>query len=140
MEILDQYHQVIAVFIARVFLGCLFFFQGFDAVFKIKIRNIPHTYNSTFPNNNMPKFLIIFGSWFTSCSALISGALLILGLFEYCALYVLGLNLIITSIGFGINTAMWDTRFVFPRLMLVVFLLLVPEEVNTFSLTHLIFK
>ena len=140
MEIIDQYHQEVGVFIARLFLGCLFFFQGFDAVFNVKIKNIPHTYNSTFLNNSMPKFLIISGSWFTSCSAFIGGILLILGLFEYCALILLGINLIVTAIGFGINTAMWDTRFVFPRLILIVFLLLVPQTLNIFSLDHLIFK
>jgi uncharacterized membrane protein YphA (DoxX/SURF4 family) len=138
MEIITQYHQIAAVFIARVFLGCLFFFQGFDAVFKVKIRNVIQTYQTTFYNKGLPKFLTVFAAWFTSCSALVAGALLILGLFEYCALYLLGINLIITAIGFGINTAMWDTRFVFPRLIVLVFLLLVPETWNMWSLGYLL--
>ncbi|MBK7668251.1 MAG: DoxX family membrane protein [Sphingobacteriaceae bacterium] len=138
MEIINLYHQAVAILIARIFLGCLFFFQGFDAVFKVRIQNVIQTYQNTFLKNGIPKFLTVFAVWFTSCSALIGGILLTLGLFEYCALYVLGINLIITAIGFGINTAMWDTRFVFPRLLLLVFLLLVPETWNIFSLDYLL--
>jgi hypothetical protein len=35
---------------------------------------------------------------------------------------------------------MWDTRFVFPRLVLLIFLLLVPPTLNLLSLDYLIFK
>jgi uncharacterized membrane protein YphA (DoxX/SURF4 family) len=138
MEIIDQYHQIAAITLARVFLGILFFFQGFDAVFKIKIRNVIQTYQSTFTNKGIPQFFIAFGAWFTSCSALVFGFLLVIGLFEYIALYILSVNIIIAAIGFSINTPMWDMRFVFPRLVLIILLLLVPEAWNTFSLDHLL--
>ena len=138
MEVITQFHQIAAVLIARLFLGCLFFFQGFDAVFKVKIQNIIQTYQRPFSNSGIPKFLTIFAAWFTSYSALIGGTLLIFGFFEYCALILLGINLIITTIGFSINTPMWDTRFVFPRLIVLVFLLLVPETWNMWSLDHLL--
>ena len=134
MEYIDQNHQLAAAFIARVFLACLFFFQGFDAVFRIKIKNVILTYQNTFANSGIPKFAIIFASWFTSCSALIGGFLVTLGLFEYIALYLLGINLIVAAIGFGINTPMWDTRFVLPRMLLLLFLLLIPQEWNVWSL------
>lgn len=138
MEAITQYHEVAAVFIARVFLGLLFFFQGYDAVFNIKIRNIIDTYQNSFANKGIPKFLTVCGSWFTSYVELIFGFLLVVGLFEYYALYLLGLNLIIASIAFGIITPMWDMRFVFPRLALLIFLLLVPGSWNMWSLDNLI--
>jgi uncharacterized membrane protein YphA (DoxX/SURF4 family) len=140
MDIINQYHYIIAAFIARVFLGCLFFFQGYDAVFNVKIRNIISTYENDFANNGIPRFMTVMASWFTSLSALTGGALLILGLFEYAALYLLSINLIVAAVGFGINTPVWDTRHVFPRLLLTIFLLALPQSWNTISLDHLLFK
>jgi uncharacterized membrane protein YphA (DoxX/SURF4 family) len=140
MEIINQYHEIAALFIARVFLGLLFLFQGYDAVFNIKIKNIVETYQGPFMSKGIPKHLIIVASWYTSCSALIGGILVTLGLFEYVALHLLGINLIIAAIGFGINTPMWDTRFVFPRLLLLLFLLLIPASWNVWSLDYLFFR
>ncbi|MEI8136018.1 MAG: DoxX family membrane protein [Bacteroidota bacterium] len=140
MEILNQYHEIAAVLIARVFLGCLFFFQGYDAIFNVKLKNVIATFEASFANKGIPKFLTASASLFTCYTELIGGILLILGLFEYGALYLLGLNLIIAAIGFGINTPMWDTRYVLPRLLLILFLLFVPQAWNLLTLDHLIFK
>jgi uncharacterized membrane protein YphA (DoxX/SURF4 family) len=140
MEIINQYHYIAAAFIARVFLGCLFFFQGYDAVFNVKVKNVINTFENDFANNGIPRFLTVIASWFTCLSGLIGGALLILGLFEYAALYLLGMNLIVAAVGFGINTPVWDTRHVFPRLLLTIFLLTIPRSWDTISLDHLFFN
>jgi len=140
MEIINQYHETVAVLIARVFLGLLFFFQGYDAVFNVKIKNVIGTYQVTFANKGIPKVFTTWASWYTSCTALIGGFLLIIGLFEYFTLYLLGINIIIASIGFGINTPVWDTKFVFPRLLLLLLLLMIPESINTFTCDYLFFK
>ena len=140
MEIINQYHQIAAVFIARVFLGILFFFQGYDAIFNIKIKNVVESYEATFINRKMPRFLIVLATWFTSYTEFICGFLLIIGLFEYAALFLLGINLIVAAIGFGMNTPMWDSKYVFPRLVLVLLLLLVPDAWDAWSLDSLLFK
>ena len=140
MYVINQYHEIVAVLIARVFLGCLFFFQGYDAVFNIKVRNVVATFEANFANKGIPKFLTAVASWFTSYTELICGFLLNIGLFQYYALYLLGLNLIIAAIGFGITSPMWDTRYVLPRLLLLLFLLFVPQGWNALSLDNLIFK
>jgi uncharacterized membrane protein YphA (DoxX/SURF4 family) len=139
LEVINQHHEIEAVFIARVFLGLLFFFQGYDAVFNIKIKNVIETYQGSFTNKGIPKFLTVCGVWFTSCTELVCGVFLILGLFEYYSLSLLGINIIIASIAFGISTPMWDTRFVFPRLILLIFLLIVPPTWNAWSLDSLFF-
>ena len=140
MECIIQYREFIAVLIARVFVGFLFFFQGYEAVFKIKVKGVIEVYQNPFAFKGIPKLITACGAWFTSCSALICGFLLIIGLFQYCALYLLGLNLIITSIAFGIDTPMWDMRFVFPRLLLLLLLLLVPSSWHILSLDYVLFK
>lgn len=140
MEIISQYHYVAASLIARVFLGCLFFFQGYDAVFKVKIKHVIATFEDEFFQKGIPRFFTVLAAWFTSCTELIGGLLLIPGIFVYPALYLLGLNLVIAAIGFGINTPVWDTRHVFPRLALILFLLAIPQSWNTASLDLLFFK
>ncbi|MFL5754093.1 MAG: DoxX family membrane protein, partial [Bacteroidia bacterium] len=128
------------VFAARIFLGLLFLFQGYDAVFNIGMPRVVETYRNGFEGKHVPGFLVLCASWFTSLTELICGALLLFGLFEYCALYLLSLNLIIAAIGFGITGPMWDSKHVFPRLVLILVLLFVPEHWNLWSLDALIFK
>lgn len=140
MEIISQYHYEAAAFIARVFLGCLFFFQGYDAVFKVKISNVIGTFEPGFSKKGIPRILTVFAAWFTSCTELIGGILLIAGLFKYLTLYLLGANLIIAAAGFGIVAPMWDTRHVLPRLGLLIFLLIIPADWDIISLDHLFFK
>lgn len=140
METISQYHHIIAAIIARVFLGCLFFFQGYDAVFNIRIRNVIGTYEAGFSKKGIPAFLTVCAAWFTSCTALAGGALIITGLFQYPALYLLGLNLVVAAIGFGINTPMWDPRHVLPRLILILFLLAIPQSWNVAALDTLFIK
>lgn len=137
MGSLTQYHEITAAFIARVFLGLLFFFQGYDAVFNVKIRNVIEAYQSSFSNIGVPKIFTISGAWFTSFVELIGGLLLIFGVFEYYTLYLLGLDLLIASVAFGIAQPMWDTRHVFPRLVLLIFLLAIPASWNVLSLDNL---
>ncbi len=140
MESLNQYNYAAAELLARLFLGCLFFFQGYDAVFNIKIKNVIQTFEEDFTKKGIPRFLIVTGSWFTSYTELIGGVFLIFGFFQYITLYMLGLNLLIAAIGFGINTPVWDTRYVFPRLVLILLLLIIPQSWNILSIDHLIFK
>ncbi len=140
MESLIQYHEVTAVLIARVFLGLLFFFQGYDAVFHVKVKYVIQAYENSFANKGIPRFLTVCGAWFTSSVELIGGLLLILGLFEYSVLFILGLDLIIASIAFGITSPMWDMKFVFPRLALLIFLLVTPMSWHLWSLDNLIMK
>ena len=88
----------------------------------------------------MPRFLIVLATWFTAYTELICGFLLIIGLFESIALFLLGLNLIVAAIGFSINTPMWDSKYVFPRLVLLLLLLIVPNTWDAWSLDSLFFK
>ena len=140
METLGQYHAIMGISIARVFLGVLFFFQGYDAIFNVKLKNVIETYQATFNNNGSPRYLTVCASWFTSYTELIGGILLVFGLFEYATLYILGINLLIAAVGFGIVTPLWDSRFVFPRLVLLLLLLLSPSGWHIFSLDQLFLK
>lgn len=140
MESINHLHEAIGILIARVFLGLLFLFQGYDAVFNVKIKNIINNYENSFQSKGIPKFLTFIGVWFTSLTELFGGLFLILGLFKYYTLYLLGLDLLIASTAFGIASPMWDTRHVFPRLILLLFILLIPADIDTLNLDFLFFK
>jgi uncharacterized membrane protein YphA (DoxX/SURF4 family) len=140
MEYIGQYHEASAAFIARVILGFLFFFQGYDAIFNIGMSGVIQAYKGSFSNKNISAGIISIASWFTSLTEFICGTLLVLGLMQYTALYLLGLNLIIATLGFGMNTPMWDPKYVLPRLLLLIFLLCIPPTWDIFSLDHFLFK
>ncbi len=140
LDCIDQYHYLAAGLIARLFLGTLFFLQGYDAVIKVGVRNVAGAFKDEFAKHGIPQYITVAAAWFTSYSELIGGALLIFGMFEYISLYLLGLNLIVAAIGFGINTPMWDTRHVLPRLLLILFLLIIPQSWNALSLDYYFFK
>ncbi|WP_341900839.1 DoxX family protein [Fluviicola taffensis] len=140
MEILTQYHQMAAIALARIFLGFLFLFQGYDAVFHIGIKKVTDTYHESFKLKGIPRMITSLSAWYTSYTELICGFLLVLGLFEFASLYLLGINLILAAIGFGMNAPLWDTRNVYPRLLLILFLLMTPLHSHHWSLDYLIFK
>lgn len=139
METLFDYNTVAAATIARIFLGLLFFFQGYDAIFRVGVGKAAATYEDGFGPKGVPRILTVAAAWFTSSTELICGFLLLLGLFEYAALYLLGLNLLVAATGFGIMSPLWDLKHVFPRLVLLLFLLLLPESWNTWTFDHLFF-
>lgn len=128
--------EVMAVFIARVFLGMLFFFQGLDAVFRVKIKGVIDTIEQPLVEKGVPLFMIRFGAYYTSYVELIAGFCLIIGFAKYYSLYLLGFDLIFASIAFGMIKPMWDMQFVFPRLALLLFFLIAPSHWDVISVDY----
>lgn len=134
---MEEYHLAVAVFIARIFLGTLFFLQGYDKVFKIKPRGVMDAFELPAERKHIAKPLVAFAAYYTSYVELFGGLLLILGLFKYIALYALGLDLIMVAIAFGVVQPVWDMKHVFPRLVLLLALLLFPTQWDVYSLDNL---
>lgn len=129
-------NEAMAVFIARVFLGMLFFFQGIDAVFNVKPSGVLDTIRQPLLDKGVPQFMIVLGAYFTSYVELIAGFCLIVGFVKYYALYLLGIDLLVASVAFGIIKPMWDMQFVFPRLALILFFLIAPSEWDVISVDY----
>lgn len=130
----NQY--IIAIFIARLFLGFLFFFQGYDAIVRVGIKNLIETLHLPLSEKGVPKAFTIAGVWLISCVQLIGGVFLIIGFVKYYVLYLLGINLVIASIVYGSIKPMWDMQFVFPRLVILIFLLIVPSQWDVLSVDY----
>jgi putative oxidoreductase len=135
---LSQYNESVAALAVRVFLGVVFLCQGYDAIFRVKIRNVIETYESEFSSRGIPRFLTATGVWFTSMTELVCGLLLIAGLFQPIPVYLLTINILVASAAFSVTSPMWDMKHVFPRLASLIFLLIIPAEWNTWSLDQLI--
>ncbi|OEK05859.1 DoxX family protein [Roseivirga misakiensis] len=131
-------HTVVAFF-ARVLLGVIFLMQGIGKVFTWGLDGV---YNSFKPYEDtfLPKFSIVFAAYYTSYAELICGALLIIGLFKNYALYALALVLLIVSFGHGLTSPIWDMSHVMWRSMLLIFLLVIPQEWDKWQIESLIRK
>ncbi|HTB32284.1 MAG TPA: DoxX family protein [Bacteroidia bacterium] len=125
-----------AALIARVFLGFVFFLQGYDKVFRLGVKQVIQTVHQPLSEKGVPKFFSALGAYFTSYVELICGAFLILGFAKYYCLYLLGFDLLFAAIAFGIVEPVWDMRHIFPRLALLIFLLVIPSHWDVISVDY----
>ncbi len=132
---LHVYNEIAASFTARVFLGLLFFFQGYDAVFRVKVKGVIEAFEYPAGLKHLG-FLLVPAAYYTSYVELVGGLFLTAGLCRDYALYLLGTDILIASVAFGIVRPMWDMKYVFPRLALLLFLLVIPSEWDVISLDH----
>lgn len=136
---IECFNQSLAFTLVRVVLGILLFMQGYDKVFKVKMRAIVNAYELPVTRSFIFDFFIWGGTIYTSYCELICGPLLFLGLFTNIALYFVGLDMVVAVLGMSLQNAMWDMKYVWSRLVLTVALLVSPESWNTISLDHFIF-
>ncbi len=132
-----QIRQISAAFLARVFLGLLFFLQGYDKVFRIKVKNVIDTIHTPLESRGVPAFFSVMGAYGTSYVELICGAALIAGFATYWSLYLLGIDMLFAALVFGIVEPVWDMKHIFPRLTLLVFLLIAPSQWNVLSVDYI---
>ena len=129
-----ELNRSIALLIIRVIAGLLFFFQAYDKIFKLGIKNVFYSFNQSLSGTFLQGGLLRASIYFSSYVELIFGFLLITGIFRNYVLYILGFDLLIVAFVFSIIKAMWDMQFYFPRLVLIITLLLCPPEWDSFTL------
>ena len=132
-------HLDIALLIARLFLGLLFFFQGYEKLFKVKISGVVEAFGAPMEAHHITKGVLFVAAAYTSIIELVCGLMLILGIFKTIALALLGVDLLMVAVAFGMIRPMWDMQHVFPRLVILIFLLVMPSCLDIFSLDHLLF-
>lgn len=131
---MEDINYSIAVFIARMFLGILFLLQGYDKVFRIGLKKTAGVFRTELATSGFPPVLITFAAYCSSLIELFGGILLIYGFMKSWALYALGLDLLLVAVALGWMEPLWKMDSVFPRLALVLFLLLVPPSWDCWSL------
>jgi putative oxidoreductase len=137
METIELNETILPLFL-RLILGILFFFQGYDKVVRIGMRGVVDTFKDELGDIKLPKVLLVSSAWFTSYTELIGGLFLILGLFKIPVLCILGLDMILVTAAFSLISPMWDMKYVFPRIFLLIFLFLLSDQLDLISLDNLI--
>ena len=130
-------HESVLFFTIRVILGILFFFQGVDKIFNVKIAGVIDFFREESKHKPIPDFILSSSAYITSYIEFLCGGLLILGLFKTQALYLLGIDLILVSGAFSLLKPMWDMQLLFPRLLLLAILLYLPHQWDVLSLDFL---
>lgn len=131
--------EAFLVFILRVILGILFFFQGYDKIFRVKMTGVIEFFHLEMQRHKVPSFVLVFAAYFTSLVEFVGGALLIVGALKTWAYYLLGLDLLLVCGAFSMMKPMWDMNMVFPRLVILAILLYLPPAWDILSLDHLLF-
>jgi putative oxidoreductase len=108
---------------ARLFLGILFIAQGYDKLFVIQVKQVIATFFEDARRKKIPYFFIAFSAYFTSITEFFGGILLILGLFHEAVYILLMINLLMVGIGFSALKPIWDMQHVFPRVILLIIII-----------------
>lgn len=124
-------------FMIRLILGSLFFFQAYDKLVRIGLKETFATAYSGYRDHRVPQWFVRLSIWLSTFIELIGGVLLILGLFKSIALILLGINLIMVVFAFSYLRGMWDMQHVFPRLVLLIALFLIPFQWDVWTLDQL---
>jgi len=133
----EYYNHPIVFALVRIILGILFFSQAYDKVFRIGLKQEVDAYELPVNHPLSSNFFVWSGTIYTSYCELIGGVLLILGLFTNCVMYLLAIDMVIATLGFCLQSPLFDMKFVWNRLVMLGFLLVAPIQWNLFSLDKL---
>lgn len=131
-------NETFLAFLLRVILGILFFFQGFDKIFNIKMSGVISFFKQETKDKNIPSVFLSLSAYLSSYIEFLGGLLLIIGLFKTWALYILGIDLIMVCVAFSFLKPMWDMNLVFPRIILLVMSLYIPIDWDILSIDYLL--
>ncbi len=134
---MTEYKYYIAESMIRVFAGILFFFQGYDKLFNIKMPGVIDTFMGNAARHHVSRLMVSLLAYYTSVVEFVGGLFLVFGIFTNYTLFALGVDLILVCFAFSFLEPMWDMKHVFPRLLLVFILLILPLEHDKLSLDYL---
>ena len=128
-----------ALLFARLILGLIFFMAGVYKVFQLGPLEHARKYFLPYADT----FLPVWSLWVTGIVIpfieLIAGGLVILGLRTREALVSLGFVLAIVTFGHLLKEPLYEFHtHVIPRLVLLLFIFLLPREDDRFSLDYLL--
>jgi len=130
--------QSSATLLVRLLVGILFLFQGYDKIFRIGISNVVNATDNPVMEKLFGKFFLRISIQTSSWIELIAGGMLIAGFHRDEALILLSIDMLVAGLIFTLIKPMWDMQYYFPRLILLVLLMLVPGSWDTFRVDALI--
>jgi uncharacterized membrane protein YphA (DoxX/SURF4 family) len=131
-------NRAIGVLIMRLILGFIFFYQGAGKLYHIGFENVYSGFFMESYQDVLPEPLIWLTAVFTTYAELICGMFVVIGLFKKWNYIVLGLILVVVTIGHGMLEPIWGLEHVMYRAIFLIALLLLPVTWDRFSLDYLI--
>lgn len=128
--------SILEIFV-RVFAGILFIFQGYDKLFRVRIKGVVTVFQGEAGIYQIPSWLLTLLAFYTSVVEFFGGILLIVGFFTKFILVAFCADLILVALAFSIVEPMWDTKHVFPRVILIALLLALQANHSAYSLDAL---
>ena len=139
MQISDSMSWSWAILFARLVLGLIFFMAGVYKVFQMGPLEHARTYFLPFSDTFLPVWSLWAMGVVIPFVELIAGGLVIVGLRTREALVSLGFVLAVVTFGHLLKEPLYEFHtHVIPRLVLCLFLLLMPQASDRFSIDHLI--
>lgn len=132
-----EFTQAAGWLLLRVTAGVLFFFQGYDKLFKVGITNAAEAFDGSYHNGFLSKPFLHGVLTLSSLVETCGGVLLVLGLWKQVAAILLGLDLIAVALAFSASNPMWDMQYYFPRFAMVVAILMMSPVSDKFCLDAL---
>ena len=129
-----EFYNSLALFLLRTVTGIIFFFQGYDKIFKVKIKNGVDTFQEPIDKTYIPNALLKPFSWITSSLEMLGGLLLMFGLLRGMGFVLLSIDMLLVAFAFSNIKAMWDMQYYFPRFIFLLVLMLLPQEWDLWNL------
>lgn len=127
MFIVDN-NLIVLEFTTRCLLAILFFFQSYDRIFRIGLKEATNIIYYQNTEQKLPYWITQIGVYATAYLEWIAGILLFIGLFRDVALYILCADMLLAAFGFSYLKPMWDMKYYFPRLILICIQLFLPSS------------
>jgi len=128
----------LAILFGRLVLGLIFFMAGLYKVFQLGPAAHVQKYFLPYQDTFLPTWSLWLVGFTIPFVELIAGALVMVGFQTHRALISLGIVLVIVTFGHLLKEPLYPFHeHVIPRLALVLFVLLMPEEADRFSLDHI---
>ncbi|MBL7928869.1 MAG: DoxX family membrane protein [Bacteroidia bacterium] len=128
--------ESVALLFARTLLAVLFIFQGYDKLFRIGPEEVAKSLYPSFQKFGISRSLFQTGIWLNAFIEFACGLFLLMGLLKYVSLSLLGLNMLLVSAAMSLVNPVWDMKLIFPRFLLLLFILLFPDEYDVLSLSY----
>jgi putative oxidoreductase len=132
--------DALAMLTLRLFIGFLFFFQGYDKVFRMGLKTVFETLATAYRNLGFNDSIIKIIVFVTSTFELLGGFLLILGLFTQLSFILLCVDLLIVTIGFSLINPTWDLKDVFPRLLALILYMMLAGSMDHYTIDYFLFR
>ena len=128
-----------ALLFARLVLGLIFFMAGFWKTFQLGPLEHARKYFLPFSDTFLPTWSLWAVGVVIPFVEFVTGGLVILGLRTREALVSLGLVLAVVTFGHLLKQPLYEFHtHVIPRLVLLLFILVMPREDDTFSIDYLL--